>query len=139
MLDLGWTEMLVVVVVAILVIGPKDLPRALRSLGRWVGKARAVAREFQSSVDEMIRESELDDLRRQAESAGRVDLSDVPRRGEDPTGGRQGKFEGPRLAATKDEEASPQPAGEEGEPADEAEPPDDAAQPEPGRPAKLPR
>ena len=65
MFDLSWTELLVIAVVAIIFIGPKELPAALRTLGRWAGKARGMAREFQNSVDDMIRESELDELRKE--------------------------------------------------------------------------
>ncbi len=56
------TEFLVVAVVALLVIGPKDLPHVLRKVGNWVGKARGVARHFRSGIDTMIRESELDEM-----------------------------------------------------------------------------
>jgi len=65
MFDLSWTELLLIAVVAIIFIGPKELPAALRALGRWAGKARGMAREFQNSVDDMIRESELDELRKE--------------------------------------------------------------------------
>ena len=56
------TEFLVVAVVALLVIGPKDLPHVLRKVGHWVGRARGVARHFRSGIDTMIRESELDEM-----------------------------------------------------------------------------
>ena len=62
MIDLSFSEMLVIAVVAILVIGPKDLPLALSTVGKWVGKARGVARQFRSGFDEMVRESELAEL-----------------------------------------------------------------------------
>ncbi len=55
-------EFLVIAVVALIVIGPKDLPRVLRQVGRWVGHARGVARHFRSGIDAMIRESELDEM-----------------------------------------------------------------------------
>ena len=55
-------EFLVVAVVALLVIGPKDLPHVLRKVGGWVGRARGVARHFRSGLDTMIRESELDEM-----------------------------------------------------------------------------
>ncbi|MFP6748652.1 MAG: Sec-independent protein translocase protein TatB [Alphaproteobacteria bacterium] len=70
MLDIGWSEMMLIAVVAIVVIGPKELPRALRTIGQWVGKARAMTRDFQSSVNDMIAESELEELRRSANSIG---------------------------------------------------------------------
>ena len=53
---------MLVVLVALLVIGPKDLPRVLRVVGKWVGKARGVAAHFRSGFDEMIRQSELEEL-----------------------------------------------------------------------------
>lgn len=74
MLDIGWSEMLMIAVVAIVVIGPKELPRALRTVGQWVAKARAMTRELQTSVNDMIAETELDELRKSA--SGIVDFSD---------------------------------------------------------------
>jgi sec-independent protein translocase protein TatB len=65
MLDVAPTELLLVAVVALLVIGPKDLPRAMRFVGKWVGRARGVARQFRSGIDTMIRESELADMEKQ--------------------------------------------------------------------------
>ncbi len=65
--DIGWAELLMIAVISIIVVGPKDLPRMLRGLGKWMAKARAMAREFQSSFDDMMRESELDELRQQVE------------------------------------------------------------------------
>ncbi len=64
MFDLGWGEILVIAVVAILVVGPKDLPRLMKGVGEWVAKARRMAAHFQSGVDEMIRQAELEDLRK---------------------------------------------------------------------------
>ncbi|MCC6921118.1 MAG: twin-arginine translocase subunit TatB [Alphaproteobacteria bacterium] len=64
MFDLGWSEILVIAVVAILVVGPNDLPRMMRTIGEWVGKMRRMAQHFQAGVDEMIRQSELEDLRK---------------------------------------------------------------------------
>lgn len=61
-MDFNLSEMAVVAVVALLVIGPKDLPKALRILGYWVGRARGVARQFRQGFDTMIREAELEDM-----------------------------------------------------------------------------
>ncbi len=69
MFDIGWSELLVIGVVAIIAIGPKDLPLALKTVGQWVAKARALAREFQGSLDEMIRESELDKVKQEMQNA----------------------------------------------------------------------
>lgn len=65
MFDLGWSEILVIAVVAILVVGPKDLPRLMKTAGEWMGKARRMASHFQAGVDEMIRQAELEDLRKE--------------------------------------------------------------------------
>lgn len=62
MFDVASSEFLLVMLVALVVIGPKDLPRVLSAVGKWVGKARAVAAQFRSGFDEMVRESELADL-----------------------------------------------------------------------------
>jgi sec-independent protein translocase protein TatB len=59
---------MLVVLVALLVIGPKDLPRVLRVVGKWVGKARGVAAHFRSGFDEMIRQSELEELEKKWKS-----------------------------------------------------------------------
>lgn len=56
------TELIVVALVALIVIGPKDLPVALRTLGRWVGRARAHARHFTSGIENMMREAELEEM-----------------------------------------------------------------------------
>lgn len=65
MFDIGWDEMLFTVIVAIIVIGPKDLPRALRTAGRWIGKIRRVSGHFRTGIETMIREAELEDMEKQ--------------------------------------------------------------------------
>lgn len=62
MFDVAWTELMVIVILAIIVVGPKDLPRVMRTLGQWARKARAMAAEFRASLDEIARESELDEV-----------------------------------------------------------------------------
>ena len=61
-------RMAVVGVIALIIIGPKDLPRILRYAGRWAGKARTVAREFRRNFDDMVRESELDEVKKSVEA-----------------------------------------------------------------------
>ena len=73
MLDIGWTEMLVIAVIAIIVIGPRDLPKMLKTVGGWVRKARATVRELQTGIEDMAREAELDEVKKSVESATRVD------------------------------------------------------------------
>ena len=62
MFDVAPTEFMLLAFVALLVLGPKELPKLLRTVGNWVGKARAVARQFRSGFDEMVRESELAEM-----------------------------------------------------------------------------
>ncbi|WP_174285994.1 Sec-independent protein translocase protein TatB [Sphingomonas bacterium] len=62
MFDIAPSEFLLVAFVALIVIGPKDLPKAMRIVGYWVGKARGVARQFRSGFDEMVREAELEEM-----------------------------------------------------------------------------
>jgi sec-independent protein translocase protein TatB len=69
MFDIGGWEFLVIVVVAIVVIGPKDLPGVIRSVSQWSAKARELAREFRAGLDELSREVELDKLGSEVRSA----------------------------------------------------------------------
>jgi sec-independent protein translocase protein TatB len=62
MFDIGYTELLVIAIVALVVIGPKDLPRVMRIVGQWVGRARGMARHFRSGIDTMMREAELEEM-----------------------------------------------------------------------------
>lgn len=61
---ISWSEILIIGVLALLVIGPKDLPKVLRTVSIYLGKARELAREFQSGLDDMVRQAELDDLKK---------------------------------------------------------------------------
>jgi sec-independent protein translocase protein TatB len=62
MFDIGWDEMLFTAIIAIVVIGPKELPRALRTAGQWIGKIRRVSGHFRSGIETMIREAELEEM-----------------------------------------------------------------------------
>lgn len=62
MFDIASSELLLVALVALVVIGPKDLPKAMRFVGHWVGKARGMARHFRSGFDEMVRQAELEEM-----------------------------------------------------------------------------
>jgi sec-independent protein translocase protein TatB len=84
--DIGWPELLLIGVIALVVIGPKDLPRALRVAGYWVRKARTLSREFQSSVEQMIREAELDEMRRDLQKATEFDIEKEFNKTIDPDG-----------------------------------------------------
>jgi sec-independent protein translocase protein TatB len=67
MFGLGWGEMVVIGIVALIAIGPKELPTVLRSAGQWIGKIRRMAAEFQGQFQEALREAELSDLKKHAE------------------------------------------------------------------------
>jgi sec-independent protein translocase protein TatB len=67
MFGLGWGEMVVIGIVALIAIGPKELPTVLRSLGHWIGKVRRMATEFQGQFQEALREAELTDLKKHAD------------------------------------------------------------------------
>lgn len=79
MFDLfSWSHILIFLVVALVVVGPKDLPRLMHMIGKWVGKARGMANEFRRSFDEMARQSELDELRKEIEDLKRNNpISDI--------------------------------------------------------------
>lgn len=62
MLDLGWSELLIIGVVALIVVGPKDLPKMLRTLGQYAGRAKSIAREFQRSMDDAARQADIEEL-----------------------------------------------------------------------------
>src|ERR1700754_3584943 len=64
MFDIGWGGFLVIAVVALIAIGPKELPGVLRTIGQWMGKARRMAAEFQGQFQEAMREAEMADLKK---------------------------------------------------------------------------
>ena len=97
LLDLGWSELMLIGIVALVVIGPKDLPKALRVAGFWVRKARTMSREFQSSVEQMVREAELDEMRDQLKKASQINLDNEFRQAVDPTGDLAESLKPPAL------------------------------------------
>ncbi len=76
--DLSATHILIVLVVALIVVGPQDLPKLLRKVGQFVGKMRGMANEFRASFDEMARQSELDDLRKEVEAMRQASHAALP-------------------------------------------------------------
>ena len=78
MFGVDWQEFLIIGIVALVVIGPKDLPRAMRVVGQWVGKARATARHFRSGIDTMIREAELEEMNNRWAEQNKAIMSDNP-------------------------------------------------------------
>jgi sec-independent protein translocase protein TatB len=119
-LDFGMSELLLIGVVALVFIGPKDLPKALRVAGFWVRKARTLSREFQTSVEQMIREAELDEMRQELKKATEIDLEKQFHETIDPTGSLVESLKPPELPKFSDTglqaapalEAQPQPTAE---------------------------
>lgn len=86
MFDLGWGELLIIGVVALVVLGPKELPNALRTVSNLTKTARKLAGEFQSGVNEIVREAELEDARKAAQSISKGSVSKAIENAIDPTG-----------------------------------------------------
>src|SRR4051795_4671185 len=78
MFGIDSSELLVIALVALVVIGPKDLPRVMRTIGQWVGRARGMAGHFRAGVDNMIRESELADMEKKWKADNERIMSDHP-------------------------------------------------------------
>ncbi len=76
MFDLGWAELLIVAVVALIIVGPKDLPGALRTVTGFVRQARSMAREFQRGIDEIARDSGIQDIKRDLQKSVDLGLDD---------------------------------------------------------------
>ena len=81
MFDLGWGKIVIIAVIALVVIGPKELPAVLRTVGQWMGKIRRMAAEFQSQFQEAMREAEMADLKKSIDS-----ITDATRGIGDPLG-----------------------------------------------------
>lgn len=98
MFDIGWTELFVVGVVALVFLGPKELPRALYQLGRWTRAARKITGDFQRQVDQLVREAELEDVKKTVTSATKmVDVRKTVREALDPVGDIKKAFEPPKF------------------------------------------
>ena len=97
MLDIGWTEILIVMGIAIVVVGPKELPKVLRTVGKWRGKASAYARDFQRSIEDAADYSEMDAVKKEIEEANR-ELNDAKR----DLGDQAAAVKSDMDAATKD-------------------------------------
>jgi sec-independent protein translocase protein TatB len=97
MFDFAWSELALIAVVALVIIGPKDLPRVMRTVGQWTRRARAIAREFQGSLDQMMREAELDDMKRHIDRATSFNVENEIRRTVDPAGDLQRSLDEPVM------------------------------------------
>lgn len=114
MLDIGWSEMAVIALVALIVIGPKELPHAMRAAAKWIRKARSLAREFQSGIDDMVREADLEDARKTIESTRNLDLEKTIEDTVDPTGTVREEAGELERTAHGTEDETPAPAARSG-------------------------
>ena len=120
MFDLGWDEMLVIGVVALVVLGPKELPNALRTVSALMKNARKLAGEFQSGVNEIIREADLEDARKklnEVQSLNKNQIQKAIEKAVDPTGEVKSAMSAPDdpTGPPRTEPAKPGPAVESGE------------------------
>ncbi|PHK96596.1 twin-arginine translocase subunit TatB [Pseudoroseomonas rhizosphaerae] len=110
MLDLAWSEIALIAVVAVVVIGPKDLPDAIRSVAKGVQKLRRMASEFQSHADELVREAKLEDVRDQIRDIRNFDIKSTIERNLDQDGEIRRTFnDDPLKDAWKPAAPSPEP------------------------------
>ncbi len=141
MFDIGWVEMMIVVVVMIVVIGPKDLPVVLHTMGRWIARVRAMARSFQDSIEEMAEETGLDQVRDEVRSIRDFSLEDEIEKAIDPEGELKEGIAGDPARALESDEDGAEGSGDGGaEPGDEGEgaPAGETleSEPEPGAPVR---
>jgi sec-independent protein translocase protein TatB len=86
MFDIGWSEMLIIGVVVLVVLGPKELPHALKTFSHWMRAARKLGSEFQSGVNEIVRDAELEDAKRELQKISSHSISDKIEKAIDPSG-----------------------------------------------------
>lgn len=84
MFDIGWPELFVIAVITILVVGPKEIPTVLRTVMSMMRKVKDMAREFQSGIDDVVREAELDEMKRELEKS--ADIKEEIEQSIDPDG-----------------------------------------------------
>ncbi|HYZ24301.1 MAG TPA: Sec-independent protein translocase protein TatB [Rhodopila sp.] len=144
MFDFAWSEIALIGAVALILIGPKDMPAAIRTITSMIKKARRMAAEFQTHVDEMVREAELGDVKKAFNDIRNFDISGAMERTVDPDRSLRRTFEEdpfkptyptPSEVSTLDEAAVTAPAAEP-IPAPEPEPP---AEPAPTQQASPPK
>ncbi len=101
MFEIGWTEMLVIAVVMIVVVGPKDLPKMLRTFGKTTTKLRSMAGDFQKQFNEALKEAELDDVKKSVDALTRPQSGDRDQEAAQPV--REGRGRRPRRRRRGDE------------------------------------
>lgn len=114
MLGFAWSELLLIGAVALVVIGPKDLPKVMRTMGVWSKRLRVLAGDFQRHVDEMVRQAEFEEAKREAENA--MDVGEIGRSVEEAAGAKE------LQRALDDVDSAPAAPANEPPPAPSAEP-----------------
>jgi sec-independent protein translocase protein TatB len=94
-----WNELLIIGAAALIFIGPKELPGTLRTMGKFVAKARGMARDFQTNVDDMVREAELDEVKKQVQKLEYGGFEQMIQNTVDPKGKIQDALRAPDLSA----------------------------------------
>ncbi len=112
MFDIGWPELLVVAVVLIVVVGPKDLPRMLRTFGRTTGKLRAMAGDFRKQFDEALKEAELDDVKSVIDTARSMNPTNDIKKHLNPLKKAGDEIKSSLAEATKPAQPAPAKGGE---------------------------
>ena len=133
MFDFAWSELALIGVVALILIGPKDLPVAIKAVTDMIKKARVMAGEFRTHVDEMVREANLDEVKNSLSELRNFDIKSVVEKNIDPDGTIRKAFSDDPLAATPTPEMAPDPIV-----AEEVTPVPVAAEPEPDDPNRPP-
>ncbi len=132
MFDFAWSEIAIIGAVALIAIGPKDMPVAIRTVAGLVKKARRMAAEFQTHVDEMVKEADLADVKKSFNEIKNFDLKSVVEKAIDPDNTLRDTFAGDPMAPS---EAA---AGENAEPAPPPPPEFFVVEPPPRAPAFIP-
>lgn len=109
MFDIGASELLMAVIVAVVVIGPKDMPLAMRTAGRWIGKMRKISGHFRSGIDAMVREAELEEMEKKWREQNEAIMKSTPQlpTAEDMQAPSTPTKPVVQAAPPKDEEAAP--------------------------------
>lgn len=122
MFDVGASELLLIVIVAIVVIGPKDMPVALRTAGRWIGKMRRISGHFRSGFETMIREAEMEEMERKWREQNEAIMKAHPDASAEPDGPAPASAEAalvspvPAVALPAPIDTAPAASGEAAEP-----------------------